>query len=298
MTSTTFTIPNPKSDFIDPQTGKISRDWFIYLQNLLNAVGSGTVGTTTQVLHGGGAGYGQVALTQDVIGILPSANGGTGVNNGVNSITLGSNFTLSGSSPLIISVTASSSVVMPASGTLLTRADVGTIASQNASNVTITGGTVSVGAIFISGNNVVGNLPGTSTNDNANAGNVGEIITSTVTSGAALSLSNATAKTIASILLTAGDWDVTGVVDYVASGATTSDFKSGSSNTNNTFGSQDSFVNLPLIATTLSDTIGHPIPLFRYSISTGNVSTYLIGQANFSLGSATAYGTIRARRVR
>jgi len=47
------------------------------------AVVEGTAGTTTTVLHGNAAGqpsYSAVSLTADVSGILPAANGGTGVN--------------------------------------------------------------------------------------------------------------------------------------------------------------------------------------------------------------------------
>lgn len=281
-----FTIPNTKSPVIDSKTGLISRDWFIYLYNLLTAVGMGTVGTTSQVLHGGGAGYSAVSLTNDISGILPSANGGTGKAN-VGTITLGGNLTTSGAGPIVISVTGSTNIVLPTAGTLLASINLVGDVTGTSSGSTVTT-TLGIG----------GQLPATSTNDNAAAGKLGEYSTNTVTSGAAITITTAAPKSITSILLTAGDWDVTGVVDYVASGATTSDFKTGTSQTNNTFGAQDSFVNLPLVATTLSDTVGHIAPLTRYSISSGTVSTYLIAQANFSLGSATAYGTIRARRAR
>jgi hypothetical protein len=142
-----------------------------------------------------------------------------------------------------------------------------------------------------------GQVPGTATNDNASAGNVGEIISGVLTSGSAVSLTNATPANITSISLTAGDWDINGVIDYVPTGATTSDFISGSSSTSATFGGQDTSVGLPLVSTALSTTLGHPIPTTRFSLST-TTTIYLVGQANFSVGTAAAYGTIRARRMR
>jgi hypothetical protein len=55
-----------------------------------------------------------------------------------------------------------------------------------------------------------GQAPGTATNDNAVVGNVGEIISSQVASGAAVALATGVAKDITSINLSAGDWDLWG----------------------------------------------------------------------------------------
>ncbi len=145
----TFVIPSPKSQFLDKETGLISRDWFIYLSNLLNAIGNGITGTTTQVLHGGGAGFGQVALSQDVTGVLPGVYGGTGVSNALKSITLGGNLSLgsavtfTGAFSAVITVTGSTTVTIPTSGTLAALSDIGTLGFQNSNNVNISGGTVS-----------------------------------------------------------------------------------------------------------------------------------------------------------
>lgn len=135
-------IPNPKSLFIDPKTGLISKDWFIYLSNLASTIGAGTVGTVTSVLHGAGSGFSQIDLGNDVTQVLPGVNGGTSVAN-LFSITLGGNLQLSGSSPLVISVTASSTVNMPASGTLATLSNIGSVGFQSSSDINISGGTVS-----------------------------------------------------------------------------------------------------------------------------------------------------------
>lgn len=142
-----------------------------------------------------------------------------------------------------------------------------------------------------------GGVVGTATNNNATAGNIGEVFSGSLASGSAIAISSATPANIASITLTPGDWDCVGIVDYVPAGATTSDFKSGLSTVTAAFGAQDTFCNIPLIATALTDTFGQPTPLSRISI-TSSTPVFLIGQANFTVGTATAYGTLRARRMR
>lgn len=138
---------------------------------------------------------------------------------------------------------------------------------------------------------------GTTTNDDAAAGYDGEYATGTLASGSATGLTTATPKNVTSVSLTAGDWDVTGVIDYVLGAATCTHFKSGSSSTSATFGGQDSFADMPLITTLLSDTFGHVLPTQRFSLS-ATTTVYLVAQATFSAGTVDAYGTIRARRVR
>jgi hypothetical protein len=56
-----------------------TRAWYRFWVNLFQIGGNGDTGTATDVLHGGGAGFGPVDLTADVSGILPVGNGGTGV---------------------------------------------------------------------------------------------------------------------------------------------------------------------------------------------------------------------------
>ncbi len=59
-----------------------------------------------------------VPLTTAVTGILPGTNGGTGVNNGSSTITLGGNLTTSGAFGTTITATATTAVTLPTSGTL------------------------------------------------------------------------------------------------------------------------------------------------------------------------------------
>ena len=59
------------------------------------------------------------------------------------------------------------------------------------------------------------NLVGTTTNDNAAAGSVGQLIESTISVGSAVSITSTVGKTITSISLTAGDWDVWGNIGFI-----------------------------------------------------------------------------------
>lgn len=70
---------------------------------------------------------------------LAGTYGGTGVNNGANTITLGGNFTTSGANPVTLTTTGSTNVTLPTSGTLSTTT--GTVTSI-ATTAPITGGTI------------------------------------------------------------------------------------------------------------------------------------------------------------
>lgn len=149
------------------------------------------------------------------------------------------------------------------------------------------------------GNLTATSLKGTNTNDNAPAGAVGEFVTSVVAVGAAVSLSSTVSKTVTSVSLTAGDWDVTGVVDYHPNSLTTgSYFKQGVSTTTNALGSQDQFTAAPMaLAAGLGVDPALNAPITRLSLAS-TTTVYLTCQAGFAVSTLTAYGTIRARRVR
>lgn len=84
-------------------------------------------------------------LSTGIIGILPAANGGTGINNGGNTLTLGGNLVMSGAFASTFIVSATTSVTLPTSGTLATTNQLPTpaaLTSNNDTNVTLTlGGT-------------------------------------------------------------------------------------------------------------------------------------------------------------
>lgn len=141
------------------------------------------------------------------------------------------------------------------------------------------------------------NVRGTTTNDNAAAGNLGEFLTAALAVGSAVALATTVAANVTSLALTAGDWDVTGVVDYVLTGATVTHLKSGASLVTATFGAQDTFQDDVPGLVTVTDTTGEVIPLIRVSAA-GAVTVFLLAAATFSAGTVSAYGSIRARRMR
>lgn len=142
-------------------------------------------------------------------------------------------------------------------------------------------------------------FPGTVTNDSAATGYIGELATATLASGSALSLTSPNALTVTSFSLTAGDWDVWGVVDYLAGGATTfTIMKQGISTTAATIGAQDTFSNLALAGTlAAASDMAQSTPTVRLSLAS-TTTVYLIAQATFAASTLKVYGSIFARRRR
>jgi hypothetical protein len=71
-------------------------------------------------------------------------------------------------------------------------------------------------------------IVGTTTNDSATAGYVGEYVEGVLAAGSATALTTATPQTLVSISLTAGDWDVTGMVGVQPNPAATYSYTIGS----------------------------------------------------------------------
>lgn len=61
-----------------------------------------------------------LGLSTAVTGVLPAANGGTGVNNGANTLTLGGNLTTAGAFASTFTMTGTTAVTFPTAGTLMT----------------------------------------------------------------------------------------------------------------------------------------------------------------------------------
>lgn len=101
--------------------------------------------TTTNALNNDLSSCTGLPLTTGVTGVLPSANGGTGVNNGASTITLGGSLTTSGAFGSTFTMTNTTAVTFPTSGTLATTSQLPTPAAMTRvddTNVTLTlGGT-------------------------------------------------------------------------------------------------------------------------------------------------------------
>lgn len=206
---------------------------------------------------------------------LSGTLGGTGVNNGANTITLGGNIstagalTLAGAFAATFTFTSVTGVTFPTSGTLLTSAQP-TINQPN--------------------------IVGTTTNDNAAAGSVGEFVSSVIAAGAAVACTNNVDRNVTSISLTAGDWDVWGNVSMIASGAFGIGWAWGST-TSATQPDASLYAGLLFNAGSAAGVAGITVPPFRASLA-GTTTVYLSVRARFSAGTVSACGGIYARRRR
>lgn len=144
-------------------------------------------------------------------------------------------------------------------------------------------------------------IPGTTTNDNATAGNIGEFVSSTVLSGSAVSMTNSTAKDITTISLTAGDWDVWGMVAFlpVAGTTTVSGLLAWIGTTANTVPTPPNGGALNTLQVNFITGAEQRLPtgMIRISIA-GTTTVSLGGLASFGVSTLTAYGFIGARRAR
>jgi hypothetical protein len=142
-------------------------------------------------------------------------------------------------------------------------------------------------------------IKGTTTNDNATTGYVGEQQTAQVITGNAVSLTTATSATVVTLSLAAGDWDVQGVLSWKqAAGTTGTYYQCGLSTTAATLGAQGTVHNFGgnMANVTTIDT-NHVTPVTRISLAS-TTTVYLVAKAGFSGSTLAAYGDIRARRVR
>jgi hypothetical protein len=176
-----------------------------------------------------------------------------------------------------------------ASGTLTLT---GTLAVANGG----TGATTSTG----SGATVLGTTPtittpnvvGVNNGSNAAAGSVGEYISASASSVALVAASLAN---IASISLTAGDWDVSGGIVIIGSAAVIANAAGGVSATSATLGPVGTY--FQYADASLASAIGMACPTVRLSVA-ATTTVYLIAYAGFATGTATASGLIHARRMR
>jgi hypothetical protein len=136
-------------------------------------------------------------------------------------------------------------------------------------------------------------VTGTTLGDNAQAGAVGETLTA---SASGIVLASGTPAIAATLSLSPGDWDVQGTAQLVASGGAAMSNTLGGLSQSGSFGGlgQNWQLGAPLTA---NGAITLPTPVVRFNVSTPS-AVFVVVQASFSSGAATAAGFIRARRVR
>ena len=148
---------------------------------------------------------------------------------------------------------------------------------------------------------------GTSTNDSAAAGQVGEVISSTIVQASGISLTTNTAATVTSITLTPGDWDVNGEVWIWGAPSAGTNFTAMYAGISGSaalpagvgIGLAQSRAGSNNITTTATNGIPYCLPLrpCRWSVAV-NTTVYLVCQATFASGSGVGSGAIWARRAR
>lgn len=143
------------------------------------------------------------------------------------------------------------------------------------------------------------NLKGTTTNNDAAAGYIGEYISATIATGSAVSLTSPNGANVTSISLTAGDWDVWGCIGFnQGSGTTAVAFNSSISSTSATLPSSTTGAIFTIVGGGSSaTTVSFPTGMTRISIAS-TTTIYLVALASFSGGTMSAFGGIFARRVR
>jgi hypothetical protein len=145
------------------------------------------------------------------------------------------------------------------------------------------------------------NIIGTTTNNSAAAGSVGEFMSANLASGSAISTTNGAYKDLVSLDLTAGDWDVWGTVCSLPDGSGVTTRVAGwvhtVSATPPTAPAGGTFVYMFIGLTAAGSVSYFPIGRKRFSVAS-TTTVYLTGGINFSAGTMSIYGYIAARRVR
>lgn len=141
--------------------------------------------------------------------------------------------------------------------------------------------------------NSTAGIVGTTTNDNANTGSIGEYVTATSGSLALTSGSNTNA---ASISLTAGDWDVSGNCVYTNTGGVISNINNSVSTTSLTLAAAPDNGVENGVTVNSGTTYTMAAPVQRISVSATTI-VYLVVASTFT-GTQTVSARIRARRIR
>ncbi len=126
----------------------------------------------------------------------------------------------------------------------------------------------------------------------AAAGKLGEYFEVVRENG--LSLTDSTEANVTSVALTAGDWDVSGSITFIGTGATSTERSTSISRTSAGF--EYAVVDgRPTTTENFQQSVTPPVQRMRLSAP---ATIYLVGYSAFSAGTITATGRITARRVR
>ncbi len=146
----------------------------------------------------------------------------------------------------------------------------------------------------------LGQLPGTMSNDAASAGKIGQIVSSQVAIGSAVTLANGTPANVTSISLPAGDWDVWAVVMFGGTSTNTTALAASINATSATIDDSNPERTNYFPAQGSPFSYSYPtLPISPSRVSIAATTTmYLVARGGFSGGTCVAWGTLIARRRR
>lgn len=215
--------------------------------------------------------------------VVKTVNGLT-VTSTTGALTIANGKTVTASNTLTLAGTDSTTITFQGTDTYVGRATTDTLTNKTLTTPTIN----------------QPNIAGTTTNNDAAAGSVGQLISATVLAASEASLTTATGLTVTSISLTAGDWDVAivGHFDFGASTTVTNYYVSASTTTNTMDFTAGNFSGIALggIVCGSSGNVA-TLPSVRFSLAS-TTTVYFVAYSTFGISTAKVYGTIRARRVR
>lgn len=144
-----------------------------------------------------------------------------------------------------------------------------------------------------------GGIPveGTNTNDSAAAGYVGEVIECNVAAGSAVSLTTNVPANICSVSLTAGDWDLSALVQFAPAATTQITAIIGAFSDTSATLPTTQFRSQFNVTFTVNTTQGLPVARQRVQLSS-TTTYYLVVRSSFTVDTNTAYGGMYARRAR
>jgi hypothetical protein len=240
---------------------------------------------------------------------------------GNQSISLTGDATGSGTTSIPVTVTSVNGITYPSTGALntvplVTSADTtatytattGTGNIVRSASPTFTGTAVfsTINPTTISGNTSIlrpVTIQGTNTGDDAASGIIGQTVASAITQATAGTFLSNQTKNITSISLTAGDWDVRGMVSFSMANFPANTLFLGTGQISTVTATipddgEHSYSMLTTGSVVGTGFLSCPLPARRINLSATGTA-YLVGKApTFASGSCTGWGYIEARRVR